>query len=612
MTSVFHKVPRLAAFALLIGALTTTGTATASFRSERQHAAPGVTVVGYSSEAALRRAVAQSGSRVVRRIRKLHVAVLRTPPAALGVLRGLRGISYGRPPVLRHELVDPGIAPEPVLGGAYEWQYAAAGESLVPASVRQAASAITVAVIDTGADLSAPDLAAKAPTTWSVRTNSTEVTDYYGHGTFVSSLAAGSGTNAEGITGFGGDAKLLVVQAAAPDGTFSDVDESAAIVYAVDHGAKIINMSFGGTGSSPVEQSAIAYAIAHGVLLVAAAGNSGQSGNPPNYPAALLQPIGSNGQGGAGLAVAASNLSGSRAAFSNYGSYISLAAPGENVFGALSSSSDPTSWPRQNLPGSVAGIYGYGSGTSFSSPEVAGAAALVWAANPALKATDVAEILKQSASGHGGWNQDTGYGNLDVASAVARAQGVSVAVPTVTLAGSRSGLRVNLSWSSPGAVSYRLSVSRDGGASQILVGATTATSAAYDLEPAHSYSFVVTAAYAYGSTVASTPYAFSLTSSTVKLDLRASSLLGRANRAIRLWGVFNPASTSVARGGRKLVLDSFDGRAWRRFSGASTGRAGVATWTLKLRRGSYRIRARYAGAGDLAPATSRAVTIRVR
>jgi len=612
MTSVFQKLSRLTAFAVLTGALTMTGAATASSRSQGQHAAAGVTVVGYSSEAALRRAVAESGSRVVRRIRKLHVAVLRTPPAALEVLDGLRGIRYSRPPVLRYELVDPGIAPEPVLGGAYEWQYAAAGESLVPASVRQAASAITVAVIDTGADVSAPDLAAKAPTTWSVRTNSTDVTDYHGHGTFVSSLAAGSGTNAEGITGFGGDAKLLVVQAAAPDGTFSDVDESAAIVYAVDHGAKIINMSFGGTGSSSTEQSAIAYAAAHGVLLVAAAGNSGESGNPPNYPAALLQPIGSNGQGGVGLAVAASNLSGSRAAFSNYGSYISLAAPGENVFGALSSNSDPSSWPRQNLPGSVAGIYGYGSGTSFSSPEVAGAAALVWAANPALKATDVAEILKQSASGHGGWSQDTGYGNLDVASAVARAQGVSVAVPAVTLAGSRSGLRVNLSWSSPGAVSYRLSVSRDGGASQILVGATTATSAAYDLEPAHSYSFVVTAAYAYGSTVASTPYAVSLASSPVKLDLRASSLLGRTQRAIRLWGVFNPASKSVARGGRKLVLESFDGHGWRHFSGASTSRTGVATWTLKLRRGSYRIRARYAGGGDLAPATSRAVTIRVR
>ena len=229
-------------------------------------------------------------------------------------------------------------------------------------------------IIDTGADVTAPYLAAKAPTTWSVLDGSTDVTDYQGHGTFVSSLAAGSGTNGDGIAGFGGDAKLLVVQAADGSGVFTDVDEAAGIVYAVDHGAKVINMSFGGPSSSPTEQAAINYAVSHGALLVAAAGNSGLSGNAPSYPAALLQPLGSNGQGGVGLAVSATSLSGARATFSNYGSYISLAAPGENVFGAVSSDSDPSEWPRQSLPGSALGVYGYSSGTSFSSPEVAGAA----------------------------------------------------------------------------------------------------------------------------------------------------------------------------------------------------------------------------------------------
>ena len=566
-------------------------------------------MVGYSAEGALRRAVAQSGSRVVRRIRPLQVAVLRTPPAAARVLDGLSGIRYSERPVLRSELVDPAVAPAPVVGGAYEWQYAAARENLVPASVAHAASAITVAVIDTGADVSAPDLAAKTPATWSVRGNSSDVTDYYGHGTFVSSLAAGSTTNAEGVAGFGGDAKLLAVQASAPDGTFTDVDELAAIVYAVDHGAKIINMSFGGPATSPAEQSAIAYAAAHGLLLVAAAGNSGQSGNQPSYPAALLQPLGSNGQGGIGLAVAASNLSGGRASFSNYGSYISLAAPGENVFGALSSSADPSYWPRQSLPGSAAGIYGYGSGTSFSSPEVAGAAALVWAANPGLRAADVAELLEQSASGRGGWNQDTGFGNLDAAAAVARAQGTAVAVPTVNLGGTRSGLRVSLSWGSPGAVSYRLSVSRDGGSPQILLGSTPATSASYKLDPGHSYAFTVAATDTYGLTVTSAPYAVTLPYSTVKLDLRALSV---RSKQTRLSGLFAPATKSVSRGGRKLVLESFDGHAWHRFAVASTSSAGVATWTLTLRPGNYRIRTRFAGADDLAPATSRAVIFRVR
>jgi subtilisin family serine protease len=529
MIGVFNHVSRLAVLAALACTVTLAlgGTASASSRSGRADAGP-VTVVGYSSQSTLRQAVAQSGSRVVRRIRALHVAVLRTPPAAGRILDGFRGIRYTAQPVLRRRLVDPAIAPAAVPGGAYEWQYAAARENLVPANVARAASAITIAVIDTGADVSSPDLAAKTPATWSVRSGSTDVTDYFGHGTFVSSLAAGSTTNGDGVAGFGGDAKLLAVQAAAPDGTFTDVDESAAIVYAVDHGAKIINMSFGGPSSSPTEQTAIAYAAAHGVLLVAAAGNSGLSGNEPSYPAALLQPLGSNGQGGIGLSVAAANLTGSRASFSSYGSYISLAAPGENVFGAISSSADPSYWPRQALPGSVAGIYGYGSGTSYSSPEVAGAAALVWAANPALGAAAVAEILKQTASGHGGWNQDTGYGNLDVAAAVARAQGTSVAVPTY---------------------------------------------------------------------------------SAVKLGLRTLPVRGKQTR---LWSLFAPASKTVSRAGRRLVLESFDGRAWHRFAAASTGKAGVATWTLKLRRGSYRIRASFAGADGLAPAASRPVTLRVR
>jgi subtilisin family serine protease len=608
MIRAFIHFSRLAVFAALACTVTLALGGTAAASSREAGAGP-VLVVGYSSESALRRAVAQSSSRVVRRIRALHVAILEAPPAAARMLDGLPGIRYSEQPVLRRQLVDPAVAPAPVIGGAYEWQFGAAREHLVPASVLHAASAITIAVIDTGADVSAPDLAAKAPTTWSVRANSSDVTDYYGHGTFVSSLAAGSTTNGEGVAGFGGDAKLLAVQASAPDGTFTDVEESAAIVYAVDHGAKIINMSFGGPMSSPAEQSAIAYAAAHGVLLVAAAGNSGQSGNQPSYPAALLQPLGSNGVGGIGLAVAASNLSRGRASFSNYGSYISLAAPGENVFGALSSSADPNYWPRQSLPGSVTGIYGYGSGTSYSSPEVAGAAALVWAANPGLRAADVAAILKQSASGHGGWNENTGYGILDAAAAVASAQGTSVGVPRVGLSGTRSGLRVSLTWSSPGAVSYRLLVSRDGGSPQILLGSTTATTTSYRLDPGHSYSFTVTATDTWGLTVASMPYTITLPYSAVKLDLRTSPA---KNKQIRLSSLFAPVSKSVVRAGRRLVLESFDGHAWHRFAAASTGKTGVATWKLTLRRGSYRIRATYAGADDLAPATSRAVTLRVR
>jgi hypothetical protein len=139
--------------------------------------------------------------------------------------------------------------------------------------------------------------------------------------------------------------------------------------------------------------------------------------------------VGSDGRGGWGLSVGATTKSGRRASFSNTGSWISLAAPGENVFGAISSYTKARSWPRYTLPGSVTGLYGYASGTSFAAPQVAGAAALVWAANPALNREQVAWILKRTASGDGRWTRSLGYGVLDVGRAVATATNGGDIVP---------------------------------------------------------------------------------------------------------------------------------------------------------------------------------------
>ena len=106
----------------------------------------------------------------------------------------------------------------------------------------------------------------------------------------MAALAAGSGSNGEGVSGIAGNARLLIVQAGGADGSFSDVEEAAAIVYAVDHGARILNLSLGGPSTSTAERRAIDYAVAKGALLVAAVGNNYASGNPVEYPAALLQP----------------------------------------------------------------------------------------------------------------------------------------------------------------------------------------------------------------------------------------------------------------------------------------------------------------------------------
>jgi subtilisin family serine protease len=373
-------------------------------------------VLTYRSPQALQTLLARTGLKVERNLPALH---------AVEVVGG----TVGSRPVARYvstqpESTEPAVRDMYWVGVPYEWQYTASRVDQVPDVVLRAASKFKIAVVDTGCDVRQPDLAAKSPEVYSVvhRSNRSDVRDYYGHGTFVASLAAGSVTNGEGIAGFGGDTQLLCVQVAHKDGSISDVDEAAGIVYAVKHGAKIINLSLGGLEPSALESRAVRYAQRHGALIVAAAGNEFHEGNPIEYPAALLQPKGSYGRGGSGLSVGASTLKGERAYFSNTGSYVSLAAPGNDVFAALSDYSD---WSPAPLPGSSAGLYGFSSGTSFATPEVAGAAELVWAANPALSARQVATILKRSATGRGAWTPTLGFGILDVAAAVELAPTIS-------------------------------------------------------------------------------------------------------------------------------------------------------------------------------------------
>lgn len=229
----------------------------------------------------------------------------------------------------------------------------------------------TIAVVDTGADVRVPALAASRPALYDVRSRSRDVRDLNGHGTRVAALIAGENPQAP----------LLIIRAGSSSGAFSDANEAAAIRYAVDHGARIVNLSLGGARTSALERAAVRYAIDRGALVVAAAGDDYAS--RPEYPAALL--------GAGGLAVAAVTRDGARAPFSNTGPWVSIAAPGEE-------------------------------GTSFAAPLVSAAAAQVWAANPRLTARRVAAILEATASGHGRRTDELGFGVLDAAAAVARAR----------------------------------------------------------------------------------------------------------------------------------------------------------------------------------------------
>jgi serine protease len=455
--------------------------------------------VGYANGADLQRAIANRAD-VILRIGRLHVAEVRSRvPGFAAAALSVAGIRYVQPVRLRPARSEPALAVmQPGLSVPYEWEFAATHEDAVPAPVLRAAANVTIAVLDTGADLTAPDLAAKHPASYDLFGRTADVRDVNGHGTFVSSLAAGSVTNGEGIAGFGGDAKLLVVKTARPDGTLTDVDETNGIMYAVAHGARVINLSVGGPSTSVTERLGIAYAAAHGVLVVAAAGNEYLHGNPVEYPAALLQPVGSDGVGGVGLSVGASALDGTRAFFSNTGSQISLAAPGENVFADVSSLASPVLYPRSALPGSAAGAYGFASGTSFASPEVAGIAALVFAANPFLTPPDVAEILKASASGHGRWNPATGYGVVDAGAAVALAQSRA----GVRVMAARAPHRVRLTWTASAPGPFRVSERTGTGPVKVVLPSTLRTTASFPVRRRHRYLFTVDLLQADGTVAA--------------------------------------------------------------------------------------------------------------
>src|SRR5256884_2485393 len=182
-------------------------------------------VLTYRSPQALKTLLARTGFKVTRNLPALHsVEVV--------------GATVGSRPVRRYlssqpESTEPGVRDMYWAGVPYEWQYTAAHLDQVPDSVLRAAAKIKIAVIDTGVDLRQPDIAAKNPQVYSVihPKNRSDVRDYYGHGTFVASLAAGSVTNGEGIAGFRRDAQLLCVPVAHPDGSISHVDWAARIAY---------------------------------------------------------------------------------------------------------------------------------------------------------------------------------------------------------------------------------------------------------------------------------------------------------------------------------------------------------------------------------------------
>src|SRR4051794_12809644 len=251
-------------------------------------------------------------------------------------------------------------------------------------------SSATVAVLDTGVDASQSDLqGAVVPGTDIVDGSGDGTTDPNGHGTEMAGIVAAATDNGQGIAGVGySGVNVMPVTVLGADGTGLDSDVINGVVWATQHGADVILMSFSNPGYSPALQSAINWAWGQGVVLVAAVGNDGSS--TVNFPA------GDHGVVGAG----STGIADTPSMFSNTGPDVFIAAPGEDI-----------------LTTDTNGGYSSVSGTSASAAAVAGAAPLLKANSPMASNGVIANRLAESADAAGTPDQ-TGNGRLNLDRAI--------------------------------------------------------------------------------------------------------------------------------------------------------------------------------------------------
>jgi len=291
---------------------------------------------------------------------------------------------------------------DPYLGS--EWHIAKIGANT--AWDKSQGAGVTIAILDSGVDAAHPDLAPRLVPGYNTSNNNTDTSDICGHGTSVAGAAAAALNNSVGVAGVAGGAKIMPVRIAtlvngACYGYFSTI--AAGITYAADHGARIANVSYASLPSSAAVISAANYMKSKGGLVFVSAGNYNRDEG--------FTPTDSM------IAVSATDSNDNRASFSSYGGFVSLSAPGSGIYSTTKG-----------------GGYSAVSGTSFSSPVAAAVGALVMSANPSLSATQVQNILFNTAVDLGTAGRDIyfGYGRVNAAAAVAAAGGSSTPTAPTT------------------------------------------------------------------------------------------------------------------------------------------------------------------------------------
>jgi subtilisin family serine protease len=294
------------------------------------------------------------------------------------------------------------IVPNDLLYRRYQWNLPIIDTEL-GWNISKGASNVIVGIIDTGVDLNHPDLQGHLLKGINVIDNSSPPMDDVGHGTHVAGVITALVNNDRGVAGMTWENPVLPVKVLDETGAGSTYAVAQGIVWATDHGAKVLNLSLGNYADANFLHDAIRYAFDRDVVLIAASGNDNTE--EPGYPAAYSEV----------LAVAATDSNKQRAPFSNFGDYIGVAAPGVNI---------ASTYPDNQ--------YAALSGTSMASPHVTALAALIRSINPGLKNIEVMDIIRNTTVDLGTRGKDKyyGYGQIDVVKALQTARdGVGTAAP---------------------------------------------------------------------------------------------------------------------------------------------------------------------------------------
>lgn len=272
------------------------------------------------------------------------------PPSAIVLLVEIDGVA----------MASQSSEPVPPNDSRYGEQWALPVIGLPEAWASLPPRSITVAVIDSGICSNHPDLQGRILPGFDFVDNDNDPTDVFGHGCGVAGVIAANSNNGLGIAGVAPNAQIMPLRVLNEVGLGNYSNIANAIVYAVDNGANIINLSLAGSTSSAILEAAVAYAVDNGVVVIAAAGNSGVEGAffPAAYPSVIA--VGS-----------VDPVTFEHSRFSNFGADIDVWAPGRDI-----------------LTTNMAGDYEFVSGTSFAAPIVAGITAMSEAMNAPLNTED--------------------------------------------------------------------------------------------------------------------------------------------------------------------------------------------------------------------------------